>query len=80
MVSRDGAQIRKERIQTITQFVISQLYKNENKISFSRTIASLEYEIGLRREKIVEYINIGADVGRFVIDNENDLIKSIDKG
>ena len=79
MVSRDGAQIRKERIQTITQFVLSLLHKNGGKISLSKTIAMLEYEIGLRREKIVEYINIGADVERFVIDKENNLLKSMDE-
>ena len=80
MVSRDGAQVRKERIQTITQFVLGQLFNNGGKISLSKIIAMLEYETGLRHEKIVEYLRIGADVERFVVDRENNLIKSMDEG
>ena len=58
MVSRDGAQIRKERIQEITQRIMSLLYTNGGEVPLRRTISLLEYEIGLRREKIVEYLNI----------------------
>ena len=77
MVSRDGAQIRKERIQEITQRILGYLYKKDGEIPLSQTIALLEYDIGLRREKIVEYLKIGAEVGRFVIDKENNKIKKI---
>ena len=77
MVSRDGAQIRKERIQEITQRIMSLLYTNGGEVPLRRTISLLEYEIGLRREKIVEYLNIGADVGRFEIEKEKDKIKTI---
>jgi len=79
MVSRDGAQIRKERIQEITKRVLSYLYKKDGEIPLSKTLALLEYDIGLRREKIVQYLNIGADVGRFVIDKEKDKIKMINE-
>jgi hypothetical protein len=35
--------------------------------------------MGLRREKIVEYLNIGVNVGRFIIEKENDEIEAIDE-
>jgi hypothetical protein len=79
MVSRDGAQIRKERIQEITKRVLSYLCKKDGEVPLSKTLAFLEYDIGLRREKFVEYLNIGSDVGRFVIDKENDKIKMINE-
>ncbi len=79
MVSRDGAQIRKERIQEITQRIVGLLFKNGGKLPLNKTIAILEYETGLRQEKIVEYLNIGANVGRYAIDNENDEIKAINE-
>ena len=50
MVRRDGAEIRKERIQEIIKKVMSLLYDNEE-IGLDSTVAMLEYETGLRPEK-----------------------------
>jgi len=76
MVRRDGAEIRKERIQKVTKRVLSLLQKHDE-LSLSKTLAILEYETGLTKEKLMEYLAIGADTGHFVIDVENDKITKI---
>lgn len=55
MVRRDGAEVRKERIQQITKHVLSLLHKNDGEIPLSKTIALLQYEFGLRRATVMEY-------------------------
>jgi len=77
MVSRDGAAIRRGRIQHATKQVLSTLQRNNGVISLSRTLAVLQYEIGLTRDKLMEYLTIAADAEFFVIDVENDKIKSV---
>ena len=75
MVRRNGAEIRKERIQQVTQYVLSLLHKNnDGEILLSKTIALLEYRIGLTRQKLMEYLKIGQETEHFIIDIENDKI------
>ena len=73
MVRRDGAEIRKERIQEVIKRVMSLLYDNEE-IELDSTVAMLEYETGLRPEKILEYLKVGEKLKRFEIDMDNDKI------
>ena len=73
MVRRDGAEIRKERIQEIIKRVMSLLYDKEE-IELDSTVATLEYETGLRPEKILEYLKVGEKLKRFEIDMDNDKI------
>jgi len=73
MVRRDGAEIRKERIQEIIKRVMSLLYDKEE-IELDSTVAMLEYETGLRPEKILEYLKVGEKLKRFEIDMDNDKI------
>lgn len=76
MVRRDGAEIRKERIQQITKRVLSLIHEH-GELSLSKTLALLEYETGLTKPKLMEYLTISAGTGHFVIDVEDDKIKPI---
>lgn len=76
MVRRDGAAIRKERIQEIARFIQRSLL-NHRELSLSKTLATLQYEFGLRSEKTMEYLNILEDLGQFTLDSEGDKIKKI---
>ena len=73
MVRRDGAEIRKERIQEVIKRVMSLLYDKEE-LELDSTVAMLEYETGLRPEKILEYLKVGEKLKRFEIDMDNDKI------
>jgi hypothetical protein len=78
MVGRDGAEARKERLQRIARTVQAALHK-ENKMPLARTVAVLQYDMGLTREKIMEYLGILADLEQFTLDFENDEIKKTDE-
>ena len=74
MVRRDGAAIRKERMQEIARTVQSLLMKH-GELSFSRTVATFQYETGLTKQKINEYFEIMESLEHFVLDKEGDKIK-----
>jgi hypothetical protein len=74
MVRRDGAEIRKERIQEVIKRVVSLLYNN-NEIELDSTIALLQYETGLRPDKILEYLEIGEQLKRFELDIDKNRIR-----
>ena len=76
MVRRDGAEVRKERIQEIGKLILSKLH-NHSEISVSKTIAALQYEFGLTRDKLMEYLNILAELERFTLDKEKDKIRRV---
>ena len=76
MVRRDGADVRRERIHQLVKRVLGLLHE-KSEISLSKTVAILEYETGLTREKIMEYLEVGANTGRFVIDLERDKIRKV---
>jgi len=79
MVRRDGAEVRKERIQEIARIVHRSLHRN-GEISFSKTLASLQYEFGLTRGKLQDYLAILEGLGQFLIEKEEDKIKKITDG
>jgi len=75
MPFRDGAEVRRQRIQEVMRITMSLLNTSEKgEIPLSLTIAQLEYETGLRPEKILEYLKIGEKLKRFEIDTDNDKI------
>ena len=74
MVRRDGAEIRKERIQEVARFIQRALL-NEKELSLSKTLAVLAYETGLTKEKLMEYLNILENLGQFAIKKEQDRIR-----
>jgi len=76
MVRRDGAEIRKERIQEVIRKIVALLY-NQEEIELDLTVAMLEYETGLRPEKIMEYLQIGDRLKRFELDIDRDKIRKI---
>ena len=79
MVRRDGAEIKRERIQKIAR-LIQRLLLNNKELLLSKSVATLEYEIGLRSERIMEYLTVLEKIGQFTIDNEGDKIKKISEG
>jgi len=70
---RNGADMRKERIQEIAQFLQRLLNKNPQLI-LSNTLAELQYQFGLTESKLLEYMIILEKRGQFVIDRVNDKI------
>jgi hypothetical protein len=80
MVNKDGAEVRKERIEHVTKRVLQWLNENkEGEITLSKALAELEAETGNTRERLREYLKNGYDRARFDIDWTNDKIKSICK-
>ena len=76
MVRRDGAAVRKERIQDLIKYVLKLLY-GQKQLPLSKTLATLEYEFGLTQPKLLEYLRIGDTLGRFILDPDNDKITPI---
>jgi hypothetical protein len=74
MVRRDGAAIRKERIQEIARKIQSLLHK-QSEISLSKTVAMLQYEFGLTKDKILEYFQVLESLEHFALDLEGNRIK-----
>jgi len=74
MVRRDGAEVRKQRIQEIGRRIMSQLH-NHHEVSLSKTIAAFQYEFGLTKEKLREYLGILEAMERFTIDEEENKIR-----
>ena len=79
MVRRDGAEAKKERLGSIAKKIMSRL-SQESEISLSKMIAEIEYEHGLSKEKIVEYLETLEKLGLFVLDKDADRIKRISAG
>lgn len=79
MVRRDGAEVRKERMQEVARFIQRSLL-NEKELSLSKTLAVLTYETGLTKEKLTEYLSILENLGQFVIEKEQDKIKRRSEG
>jgi metal-responsive CopG/Arc/MetJ family transcriptional regulator len=78
LVRRDGAEARKERLERIARRIMAKLNK-ENEISLSEEIAEIQYESGLTKEKVVEYLQILEKLQRFIIDGDRDRIKRLVK-
>lgn len=77
MVGRDGAEVRRERIKQVTKCVLGWLHKNKNgEIILLKALAELEAEKGNTRRRLMEYLKNGHDRNCFIIDEENDKIKS----
>ena len=74
---RDGAEVRKERIQKIGRRVAAVLHEKGGGIPLGKAVSALAYEFGLRKEKIMEYLKILEDLDRFVLDFEKDEIRSV---
>jgi hypothetical protein len=74
MVRKDGAEAKKERMEQIARAVQAALHKDEE-IPLSKTIAQIEYDFGLTREKIWGYLQTLEKLGQFMIDEDGDKIK-----
>jgi hypothetical protein len=76
MVRRDGAEARKERMHKIAQFIQANLH-SQGELVFSKTRATLQYELGLTKERVDEYLEILEQIGEFEIDRDTDRIRKI---
>jgi hypothetical protein len=79
LVRKDGAEARKERIEQIAKRILSKLY-NGKEISLSREIAEIQYEFGLTKERIMEYLEILQTTDRFRLDKDRDKIRKLTEG
>lgn len=75
-MKRDGAEIRKERIQEIARNIQKQLH-NHGELPLSKTLAAFQYEFGLTKEKLTEYLEILEGLGQFIVDKQYDFIKRV---
>jgi hypothetical protein len=77
MVRKDGAEVRRQRMHEVAQAVLKALAQ-ENPLTMSKTLASLQYSTGLTREKLLEYLGIMQEMGQFALDVEKDQIRKIE--
>ncbi len=76
MVRKDGAEIRKQRMQEVAALVMRQLTV-QPRIDLSDIMPELQYQTGLTRERILEYLGVIASTGRFELDVENGKIMKL---
>jgi hypothetical protein len=78
MVRRDGAEVRRDRIKRIAQYIQKELYNSpDGWILLDKTVAILMLEHGLTKVKLMEYLEILQTANQFEIDFENNMIKKI---
>jgi len=78
MTRNDAVEVRRQRIQAVNQMFVAALYKNKDIgwVSLDVTLANIEYETGLRQERILEYASDGEKRGLFKIDvKDNKILK-----
>lgn len=50
---------------------------DQPEVSLSKTLAILEYELGLTKAKLLEYLEVLQSIGQFTIDNVKDRITKL---
>jgi len=77
MGRNDGVEVRRERIQKVIQMIMAMFNNDPKATSFPLdvTIADIEYTLGLKEERILEYASIGEKRGLFIIDQNNNQIR-----
>jgi len=77
MVRKDGAETKKERISKIAQYVQASIYQNKDAgfIPLKKTVALLEIETGLTKEKIIDYLALLQEAGQIELDPEKNQIR-----
>jgi len=76
MVRHDGAEAKRERMEQISRKIQAALYI-ENPISLSKIVAQVEYDFGLTKTRIREYLKTLQDLERFKIDEANNQIRKV---
>lgn len=78
MVGKDGAEVRRGRIERIAQAVQKALYQNKGEpIALRKTVVHLSIKEGNTKERILDYLKDLAEDGEFELDLENDRIKKV---
>lgn len=73
MVRLDGAETRRQRMESMVKRIMSALNR-DGEIPLTKTVAQFEYDFGLTKEKVIEYLETPEKLGRFTIDRERDKI------
>jgi len=76
MVKRDGAAIRRERMEEIARTIQRNLH-NHGEIPLRQNVALFAYKLGLTKPKVTEYLRILEELGQFVLDFEGDKIRKV---
>jgi len=78
MVKRNGAAVRRERMEEIAKTIHRNL-QNHQEIALSQTVAAFAYSLGLTKAKVIEYLGILEELGQFVLDFERDRIRKVNQ-
>ena len=79
MVRRDGAEARKERIAQIARSIQAALFQNKETrwIPLSKTVSLIMIDTGLRKDTVMEYIQLLSDAEQFSLDKSKDKISRV---
>jgi hypothetical protein len=77
MTRNDGVEVRRERIAPINQSIMALFNNNKEKTEFplDTILAEIEYNTGLTKKRILEYLSIGEKRGLFILDIANNRIR-----
>jgi hypothetical protein len=75
MVKRDGAYTRSERIKEIRRFFLTHgSTSNPGPLPFLKTVAMFQMNMGLTKEKILEYFEVMENLGEIQVNESADQI------
>lgn len=77
MVRKDGAEVRKQRIMEVRQAIHRFLF-SKTEVDLNEVLAALQYQTGLTREKLLEYIGIIEATHQIVVDYAASKILTVD--
>jgi len=78
MAKRNGAAVRRERMEEIARTVQRNL-QNHGEIALSQSVAAFAYSLGLTKAKVIEYLRILEELGQFVLNFERDKIQKVNQ-
>lgn len=80
LVRNDGADAKTERLKWIAAYFHAEHYKQKNAsepqaVPLTKAIPHIEYNLGLSKKRIMEYLEIIESAGQIKIDKDNGLVK-----
>lgn len=80
MVRNDGADAKTERLKTIAAYFHAEHHKQKSAgdpqaVPLAKAIPYIEYNLGLSKKRIMEYLEIIENAGQIKIDKDNGLVK-----
>ena len=79
LVRNDGADAKTERLKWIAGYLHAEHYKQKNNgetqaVPLTKAIPYIEYNLGLSKKRILEYLEIIESAGQIKIDKDNGLV------